>query len=298
MTIDGFLNVNKPAGMTSFSVVSLIRRITHQKKVGHAGTLDPLASGVLPICLGKATRITRFLMNAGKTYQAEIELGISTDTFDREGKIIKRSDPGLITESEIREVLGSFKGVITQLPPLYSALKFHGRRYCEMARAGETPDIKPRNVRIDRIELISWNSPVLIIEVECGKGTYIRSLANDIGQVLKCGGHLKNLVRTQYAHYKLENAVSLSHLEAVATDGTLSEYVDSPDAPLRGFSVVILGEKEVMDVIYGRSIAVQDIHEKPSDYCRAYSLSGEFIAVLAYVPDSNAWHPEVVLTRG
>jgi tRNA pseudouridine55 synthase len=294
MTIDGFLNVNKPSGMSSFSVVSFVRRLTRQKKTGHAGTLDPLATGVLPICLGRATRITRFLMESGKTYRAEIELGVSTDTFDREGTITERLDPGTVTESEISNVLGFFRGKIEQMPPAYSALKSGGKRYYDMARAGETIDIKPRKVEIYRLDLISWEKPVLTIEVECSKGTYIRSLANDIGKRLECGGHLKSLVRTQYGPYNLENALSLSQLEAAAADDTLNELIDPPDGPLCHYNAMILGEKEELAVRCGRSIAMSDSESKDQDYIRAYSMSGEFIAVMAAVPGSSIWHPAVV----
>lgn len=294
MTVDGILNIDKPEGKTSFSVISCLRKLTGEKRVGHAGTLDPLASGVLPVCFGRATRIIRFLMDAQKTYRAEIELGITTDTFDREGKIVERLDPGYVTEDEIRRVLCSFKGVIAQTPPIYSALKYQGRRYYDLARAGEQIEIKPRNIEISRLDLLSWEMPVLEIEVECSKGTYIRSLANDIGKILKCGGHLKNLVRTKYGPYDIESAISLSQVEAAIKDDTFSELLDPFDGPLYNLDALLLGDEEEMDVRCGRSIQVSDTAAIHSGYCRAYSMSGEFIAILKFVPESTLWHPDVV----
>jgi tRNA pseudouridine55 synthase len=294
MTVDGILSIDKPEGKTSFSVISYLRKLTGEKRIGHAGTLDPLASGVLPVCFGRATRIIRFLMDARKTYLAEIELGISTDTFDREGKIAERIDPGYVTEDEIRRVLDSFRGVITQTPPIYSALKYQGKRYYDIARAGEQIEIKPRTIEISRLELLSWEMPVLKIEVECSKGTYIRSLANDIGKMLKCGGHLKNLVRTKYGPYDIESSHTLSQVEAAIKDDTFSELLDPLDGPLYNLDALLLNVQEEMDVRCGRSISVSDTAAIHTRYCRAYSTSGEFIAILKFVPESNLWHPDVV----
>ncbi|HAV10237.1 MAG TPA: tRNA pseudouridine(55) synthase TruB [Dehalococcoidia bacterium] len=294
MTVDGILNINKPEGQTSFSIIASLRKLTGEKRIGHAGTLDPLASGVLPVCLGRATRIIRFFLDVQKTYSAEIELGIATDTYDREGKIVEQIDPGNVIEDEIRAVLNSFKGVVLQTPPLYSALKYQGRRYYELARAGKQIEIKPRTIEISQLYLLSWEMPVLKIEVECSKGTYIRSLANDIGKALKCGGHLKSLVRTKYGSYDIGSAISLADVEAAIKDDAFAVLLDPFDSPLYNLQTLLLSGEEEADVRYGRSIFAGAAAPVNYRYCRAYSMSGEFIAVLEFIPESNMWHPDVV----
>jgi len=186
MGINGILNVDKPEGKTSFYVVARLKRLTAEKHVGHAGTLDPIATGVLPVCFGQATRIAQFISNGSKTYSAQIELGITTDTYDRQGKIVERSDSSQITRHQLEEALSSFRGVIDQVPPAFSALKQGGRRCYEMARAGAKPELKSRKVEITRLELVDCRLPVIEVEIDCGKGTYIRSLAHDIGERLGC----------------------------------------------------------------------------------------------------------------
>ncbi len=209
MSVDGILNVLKPAGKTSFAVVSLLRRWSGERRVGHAGTLDPDATGVLVVCLGQATRIVEFLAGAGKTYRAEIELGVTTDTYDAAGKVVGRSDPSSVTEEQVRRVLESFRGTIAQVPPMHSAIHHKGKRLYELARQGIEVDREPRQVEISRLELLAWQPPVVTIEVDCSGGTYIRSLAQDIGTALGCGAHLKRLVRLKSGPFHLDDAVSL-----------------------------------------------------------------------------------------
>ena len=172
--MDGILNVNKPPGMTSFDVVSIIKRLTREKRVGHAGTLDPMASGVLPVCLGRGTRVVEFLMDAHKVYRAQIELGMATDTYDAAGKVTRREDPSSIGRSRLEAALDSFRGRIRQIPPMYSALKHQGQRLYQLARAGVTVSRKSRRAVVYRLELIAFEPPLVTLEVECGKGTYIR----------------------------------------------------------------------------------------------------------------------------
>jgi len=188
--VDGILNINKPAGMTSFRVVALVRRLSGERRVGHAGTLDPAATGVLPVCLGRATRVVKFLMDTTKTYRAEIELGIATDTGDASGQIVQKGDPFSISREALESALVSFCGSIRQTPPMYSAVKYQGKPLYRLARAGITVERKSRPARIYNLELVDWQPPVFTIEVACGKGTYIRTLASDLGQVLGCGAYL------------------------------------------------------------------------------------------------------------
>jgi tRNA pseudouridine55 synthase len=198
----GVLNVNKPVGITSFDVVRQVRRATSVKRVGHAGTLDPLASGVLLVCLGQATRVISYLQDAPKVYLAGLRLGQRTDTYDAEGRIIE--------ELPVPEQLDlhRFVGDIWQTPPLYSALKHDGRPLYDYARKGQDVDVQPRLVHIERIDLLDWQPPLASLRVFCGKGTYIRSLANDLG------GHLASLVREAVGGFRIDRALDLEHLDA------------------------------------------------------------------------------------
>ncbi len=200
--MNGVLNVNKPQGLTSFDVVARVRKATDMRRVGHAGTLDPLATGVLLVCLGQATRIISYLQDAPKEYLAGIKLGQRTDTYDAEGQVVE--------ELPIPEQLEleRFQGDVWQTPPLFSALKREGRPLYDYARKGQAVDVQPRLVHIERIELVSWQPPLASIRVLSGKGTYIRSLANDLG------GHLVSLVREAVGAFRIEQAVSLEGLSA------------------------------------------------------------------------------------
>ncbi|MGI2335159.1 MAG: tRNA pseudouridine(55) synthase TruB [Dehalogenimonas sp.] len=219
MGLNGWLNVDKPAGMTSYGVIARIKKITGRCRIGHAGTLDPLATGVLPIALGQATRTVEYLHQLSKNYQADIELGSATDTYDAEGRVTFTADPSAVTYNDVVAALKPFTGIIQQTPPLFSALKLNGRPLYELARRGETVEIKPRTVTIYRLELIEFVTPVVRIEVECSGGTYIRSLAHDLGQTLGVGAHLKQLRRTGYGCFDITHSVTLDGLgtnEAVA----------------------------------------------------------------------------------
>jgi tRNA pseudouridine55 synthase len=202
MTKAGVLNLNKPAGITSFDVVRQVRKATGARRVGHAGTLDPLAGGVLLVCLGQATRIIPYLQDAPKVYLAGIKLGQRTDTYDREGRVVQ--------EMPVPDTLdlAPFTGEVWQAPPAYSALKRAGRPLYDYARRGEAVETEPRKVRIDRIEMVSWEPPLAQLRVFCGKGTYIRSLANDLG------GHLISLVREAVGSFTIEQALSMDRIAA------------------------------------------------------------------------------------
>ena len=295
MSIDGTLNVNKPEGKTSFHVVAWIRRLTGEKHVGHAGTLDPIATGVLPICFGQATRVIQFLTDSSKTYLAQIELGITTDTFDRQGKITDRRDPSSITATQIKEALAAFQGTIEQVPPIYSALKHHGRRYYELARAGTPIKLKPRRVEIINLELRDYQPPLITINVECGKGTYIRSLAHDLGQHLGCGAHLKNLGRSRCGPFYIEDALSLPQIEDAFQQGTWKELLHPVDSPLSDWKAVIIDRINELAIRNGRPVPLYEACQPSEKYCRAYDLDGHFIAVLHFMPEKKLWHPEKVL---
>jgi tRNA pseudouridine55 synthase len=220
---DGILSIDKPVGMTSFGVVHRIKKWTHAKKVGHAGTLDPMASGVLLICLDRATKRVPKLMAFEKTYIGTIELGTSTDTNDAEGKVVFRKNVGEFSVELIQETLNKFRGNIQQIPPMFSAIKKDGKRLYRLARKGVTVPREPRQVHVYEIDLLSWENPRLTIQVTCSKGTYIRALARDIGQHLQTGAFLKTLRRTRIGPYRIEDTCSLEDIREICTvDESLS----------------------------------------------------------------------------
>jgi len=209
----GILLLDKPSGITSNAALGRAKRVLGMRKVGHTGTLDPLASGLLVLCFGEATKVAGFLLDADKRYRAEAILGISTDSEDAEGRVIARARVPELDEADIEAVLERFRGPIEQIPPMHSALKHQGTRLYELARRGETIERKPRRVIIHELVLGQWQSPTLSLTVCCSKGTYIRSLVRDIGAALGCGAHLSALRRTQSAPFSVSDAVDLETLE-------------------------------------------------------------------------------------
>ncbi|WP_291632611.1 tRNA pseudouridine(55) synthase TruB [Clostridium sp.] len=207
----GILNIYKPTGITSFDVVRRIRKISNVKKVGHAGTLDPEASGVLPVCIGKATKAIDYIMGDFKIYEAELKLGVTTDTYDREGKILSENEV-TAGDDEITQVINSFIGEIKQIPPMYSALKVNGKKLYELARAGIEIEREARPIVIYGIDIMDIKVPYVKFRVKCSKGTYIRSLCYDIGELLKCGGMMWNLQRTATGQFHIEDAISIEDI--------------------------------------------------------------------------------------
>lgn len=209
----GFLNIYKPVGMTSHDVVSVLRRVTKIKQIGHTGTLDPFAEGVLPICIGKATRLIEYLQD-DKEYLATVQFGAATNTFDLDGEKVFTSDKK-VSRDDIKEGLKSFEGEISQLPPIFSAIKVKGKKLYEYARKGEEVEIQPRKVVIENIELKNFDEDLQQAQIllKCSKGTYIRSIANDLGKNLGCGGYLIKLIRTQAGKFRVENSVQLDGID-------------------------------------------------------------------------------------
>jgi len=307
--VDGILNVNKPQGMTSFGTIAAVRRLTGERRVGHAGTLDPEATGVLPICLGKGTKITKFLTDTTKVYHAEIELGRASDTYDSSGQTTQRGDPSGISQEQLKAALAAFQGRIQQTPPMYSAVKYRGKRLYELARAGIQVERPSRPVRIDRLELTDWQPPLITIEVVCGKGTYIRSLAHDLGQVLGCGANLKSLVRLRCGLFGIGDAISLTQLEDAARHGYWYKLVYPLDTVFLDWAAIVVNETTEQQVRNGQSLALgsqtsgqetacpaeYSLAGSPSrNHCRVYDLDGCFLGVLRFHPESRRWHPERV----
>ena len=222
--MDGILVVNKPEGFTSFDVVAKMRGIIHQKKIGHTGTLDPDATGVLPVLLGRATRLADLFADDNKTYEAVIRLGVKTDTLDMSGTVLETSD-ALVSEDEFLKVLPDFMGEISQIPPMYSAIKVDGKKLYELARAGKEVERKPRQVYIEEISLEEFSYPLARIKVSCSKGTYIRTLASDIGEKLGCHGAVEKLVRTRCGEFGISSAITLDEIQRLADEGELESVV-------------------------------------------------------------------------
>ncbi|HID89148.1 MAG TPA: tRNA pseudouridine(55) synthase TruB [Anaerolineae bacterium] len=285
--MDGILNLNKPPGMTSHDVVDRVRAVARQRRVGHAGTLDPLATGVLLVCLGRATRLAEYLMASPKTYRAHIRLGVTTDTYDAEGRIVEER-PVRVTRPEVEAALERFRGRILQIPPMFSAVKRKGQPLYQLARQGITVERKPRPVEIHELRLTAWEPPDLTLEVTCSPGTYIRSLAHDLGRTLGCGAHLAGLVRLASGDFRLEDAVPLEEL----TPERLPEVLLPPDVALRRYPAFHLDERAARAVRSGRAIAGPPPKGKP--LARAYGPDGSFLAVLEYRPNRQVWHPRKV----
>ncbi len=294
----GILNIDKPYGITSMEVVRRVKGACGQKRVGHAGTLDPIATGVIPVCIGQATRVTEYLNDGRKEYEAQIELGVTTDTYDAMGEVLARCDPGDLSEGGILTELKSFEGSIEQVPPMYSALKKDGKRLYELARAGIEVEREPRHVQVYDINLLELQGHVARVLVACGKGFYMRSLAFDLGQALGCGGHLKSLIRTKSGPFKVEEAVSLEDAEDAFSSSDWPDILNQPDVVLSSMRATIVGSKIEDMVRNGRALpqGLRIPNGRANEKCRAYSVDGRFIAILTFDTTLANWRPEKVFS--
>jgi tRNA pseudouridine55 synthase len=304
--IDGIFNVNKPSGMTSFRVVSLIKKFSGEKHVGHAGTLDPAATGVLPVCLGRATRIIEYLMDTSKAYKAEIELGVSTDTYDAEGKVTSRTDASGISRTQLDTALEAFHGPIEQVPPIYSALKYQGRPLYELARSGVEIELNSRTVTVHSLDVIDWQSPLVTMKVVCSKGTYIRSIAHDLGHSLGCGAYLKNLVRLKCGIFDIKDSVSISQIEDGFRFGFWQQFIYPMDTAMTELPSIVVNTEGETDIKKGRPLTLNDFgnysnigtqaqaEQLHKNLYRAYTLDGSFLAVLLLNPENGMLHPQKV----
>ncbi|MFC2034687.1 tRNA pseudouridine(55) synthase TruB [Chloroflexota bacterium] len=293
LIVNGILNINKPWGKTSFSIVAIVKRLTGEQHAGHAGTLDPTATGVLPICLGRGTRVIEFLMDASKTYRAEIELGVATDTYDASGRITQREDPSGISRDQLEWGLTSFRGLIRQTPPMYSAVKHQGKPLYKLARAGITVERRSRSAKVHDLALVDWQSPVATVEVVCGKGTYIRSLAHDLGQTLGCGANLKSLIRLRYGLFNIMDSVSVPQLEDAFHSDYWQHFVYPIDSVLSQWSAIVVSDDTGQSIRNGHPL-VLETRPSSENRCRAYALDGRFLGVLRFNPERGQWQPEKV----
>jgi len=288
--ISGVLIVDKPIGMTSHQVVQVVRRGTNIKRAGHTGTLDPRASGVLVILVGPAVRLSQYISAEDKRYQANIKLGEKTDTYDTEGKITGTSEVD-VTHDQFEESLKTFVGEIEQVPPPYSAVKVKGRHAYDLARKGEEVKLEPRLINVYSLDLLEWNSPEAVIDIHCSSGTYVRSLAYDLGEMLGCGGNLTGLRRTKSGRFTLRDAVPLRKLTEAFENNSWYQYLVPAAEALSDWPSITLSNEEVELVKHGHRISRE---EGPEKLARAITEQGELVALMQFDPETKEFQPRKV----
>lgn len=289
-TISGVLVVDKPVGLTSHEVVQIIRRGTNIRRAGHTGTLDPRASGVLVVLLGPAVRLSEYVSASDKRYQAVLQLGTTTDTYDADGRVLT-TNPVEISEQQFETALQSFIGEIEQVPPPYSAVKIKGRKAYEMAREGEEVDLQPRRITVYSLELLEWAPPEAVIDVYCSSGTYVRSLANDLGKMLGCGAHLVGLRRTKSGRFTLRDAVPLRKLRESFENNSWYQYVIPAAEALSDWPSVELTLEQVDAIRHGHRVPGKAGIGKMA---RGISEQGDLVALLEFDPSTDEWQPKKV----
>ena len=290
--VNGIINVYKEKGFTSFDVVAKMRGMFHQKKIGHTGTLDPDAEGVLPVCLGKATKVCDLLTDKDKEYKAVLLLGQETDTQDISGEVLNTREVNVSVE-EVIAVIQSFVGEYKQIPPMYSALKVNGQKLCDLARKGVTVERKARPVTIHNIEILSVNLPEVEMIVSCSKGTYIRTLCDDIGKKLGCYGCMKSLLRTRVDKFTLEHAYTLSQLQQFIDTIPQEEwhFVDPIDSVFHKYSSVFVYEDAQKLVVNGNRIPVSLVEGEINEKVRLYDYMHKFIGIYTYMEETQEYKP-------
>lgn len=288
--ISGVLVVDKPVGLTSHDVVQIVRKGTNIRRAGHTGTLDPRASGVLVILIGPAVRLSEYVSASDKRYQAVVRLGVSTDTYDADGRI-ESTSPVNVTEEQFEDALKNFVGEIEQVPPPYSAVKIKGRKAYEMAREGEEVDLTPRKIQVYNLELLEWAMPEAVIDVYCSSGTYVRSLANDLGEKLGCGAHLVGLRRTKSGRFTLRDAVPLRKLKEHFDNGTWYQLLIPAAEALSDWASVELSHEQVEAVRHGHRVPAEPGVGK---MVRGISEQGELVALLEFDEATSEWQPKKV----
>jgi len=289
-TISGVLVIDKPVGMTSHQVVQVIRRGTHIKRAGHTGTLDPRASGVLVVLIGPAVRLSQYLSAEKKRYQATIKLGQQTDTYDSEGAITNTSDKEIARE-QFEEALKGFVGEIEQVPPAYSAVKVKGKHAYDLARKGEEVKLEPRLINVFSLDLLEWNPPEVVVDVFCSSGTYVRSLANDLGELLGCGAYLTGLRRTKSGRFTLRDATSLRKLsDSFETNSWYQFLIPAADA-LSDWPSITLNNEEIDLVRHGHRIPRDQGQE---GLIRAITDQSELVALMEYDGETKEFYPKKV----
>lgn len=281
--IHGIINVYKEKGFTSHDVVAKLRGIVGQKKIGHTGTLDPDATGVLPVCLGKATKLCDLLTDKNKTYEAVLLLGKTTDTQDITGEVLEEKSTEALTEEKVREAIEGFIGDYEQIPPMYSALKVNGKKLYELAREGKVIERKARPVKILDIQILEIDLPKVRMEVSCSKGTYIRTLCHDIGEKLGCGGCMESLIRTRVSTFRIEDAKTLDEIETLKQEGKLAELLVPIDAMFPFYPKITVKDGWKAFAKNGNPLDLKMLKEAcgqdEETQVRLYDESGKFIAI-------------------
>lgn len=292
--MNGIINVYKEKGYTSHDVVAILRKIAGQKKIGHTGTLDPDATGVLPVCLGRATKVCDLLTDHDKTYETVLLLGKTTDTQDISGEILKEHPTDHLNEAEVIKVIENFKGTYDQIPPMYSALKVNGKKLYELAREGKTVERKSRKVTIYQIHIKKIQLPRVRMEVTCSKGTYIRTLCHDIGNRLGTGGCMEELTRTKVGRFELKDSLKLEELSDLAQNGRLEDALIPLDQMFSELQSVVPAEKYISKAYNGNDFFKNQLSED-GKFCsgekvRVYDAQGHFIGVYRYMEDRKMFH--------
>lgn len=282
--MDGILNIYKEQGFTSHDVVAKLRGICKQKKIGHTGTLDPDAVGVLPVCLGKATKVCDLLTDKDKTYEAVLQLGVVTDTQDMSGEILSKQEVS-VSRDEIEEAVMSFVGDYDQIPPMYSALKVNGKKLYELAREGKVVERKARRITIHEIEIskINMEQKTVTMTVSCSKGTYIRTLCHDIGEKLGCGGAMATLKRTKVSSFMIQDSLTLSEVEELVKAGTIEEHLVKVDSLFASLPAVTVSKKYQKYVDNGNKIEIsfltEPVRTSPNQEFRVYDVDQRFVGI-------------------
>lgn len=296
ISIHGIVPVDKPHGITSMEVVRQVKKAIGQKKVGHTGTLDPFATGVIPICIGQATRLTEFLIDSSKEYEGLVEFGTETNTYDNFGETIFKKPTSSISPEDVQSALYKFLGRVQQTPPIYSALKKNGERLYDMARRGEEVIVEPRPVEVFEIKLHSYQEPFAKIFVKCGKGFYMRSLAHDIGQILGAGAHLKDLRRIRTGPFSLDDCVTLEKARELLSGVNYKKILFPADSALQHLKKVSLTETDIKLVKTGQSLPIN--LEFPAgiddELMRVYDSDNKFVALIKYNQLLEQWLPKKV----
>lgn len=286
--VNGIINVYKEKGYTSFDVVAKMRGIFHQKKIGHTGTLDPDAEGVLPVCLGKATKVCDLLTDKDKEYEAVLLLGVQTDTQDITGNVLNICKE-IPDADAVCEAILSFQGEIMQVPPMYSALKVNGQKLCNLARQGITVERQARPVHIHEIEILEMHLPEVRMRVHCSKGTYIRTLCDDIGTKLGCYGTMKSLLRTKVSCFRLEEALTLSQIQEKIDRNEPMDYVHSVDSVFEHYEKAVISRKYEKELVNGNKLPFEGIEGSDSDTVRIYDWNDKFIGL--YTREDGVYKP-------
>ena len=292
--INGIVNIYKEKGYTSHDVVAVLRKVVGQKKIGHTGTLDPDATGVLPVCLGRATKVCELLTDHDKTYEALLLLGKTTDTQDISGEVLEERNPGNLTEEEVRSCIESFIGEYDQIPPMYSALKVNGKKLYELAREGKTVERKSRKVQIHGIRILEMNLPHVRMEVDCSKGTYIRTLCHDIGEKLQVGGCMEELDRTKVGRFLTEYAVTLDEVRQKMEQGEGAELFTPLDQIFAELPAVTVTDAKAWMSYNGNDLPEHFLLEKEAwtdgQEVRVYDSRKNFIGLYQYRAPKKLFH--------